>query len=197
MKKPDNVEAVSALSPDYMGFIFFEKSPRCCFGMNPKTVRSLPGNVTPVMVTVDMDPDRLVETAMEYGINVVQLHGKESPAVCKTLKEKGLTVWKAFAIETAESFERMRNYAGIVDKFLFDTPTANSGGSGKKFDWRLISSYSLPVRFMLSGGIAPGDEEEIRNFSHPMLDGIDLNSRFEITPGHKDALQLKEFLEKF
>lgn len=196
MREPNNVKEVAALHPDYMGFIFFEKSPRCCFDMNPVIVRSLPHVVTPVVVTVDMEIERLEKIASEYGITTLQLHGSETPDDCRRLKEKGFTVWKAFSINPLQGFGRMKEYVGDVDMFLFDTPTADRGGSGRKFDWSLISDYDLPMRFMLSGGIAPGDEEAVRGFRHPMLEGIDLNSRFETKPGHKDVAELKEFMSK-
>ncbi|MFS6555267.1 phosphoribosylanthranilate isomerase, partial [Parabacteroides distasonis] len=86
-------------------------------------------------------------------------------------------------------------YEDCADLLLFDTKCAGMGGSGRHFDWSVLSRYRGTTPFLLSGGIGPGDAGRIAAFRHPMLAGIDLNSRFETAPAVKDAALLREFIE--
>lgn len=196
MKDPLNIREVAALAPDYMGFIFFDRSPRCCKGIGREAVASLPQGVTPVMVTVNMPFDEIVETAVSLGFPVLQLHGDEAPGDCRRLRERGFEVWKAIPVASAGSLKAMEKYVGCVDRFLLDTSSSSRGGTGKKFDWALLDSYGYPVDFMLSGGIGEDDCGEISGLGHPRLSGIDLNSRFETAPGIKDARRLSRFISR-
>ncbi len=195
MKYPDNIRDVSQLHPDYLGFIFHPGSPRHCLDAGNELLGSVMGNARPVMVSVNMAEDQLMKIVNERGFRIVQLHGNESPELCGRLRKAGLEVWKAVAIQNGVSpFISTAQYEDIVDMFLFDTATPSHGGSGKKFDWEILNDYNGSTPFMLSGGISPGDATEITGLSHPMLAGIDLNSRFEIRPGLKDTSLLFQFL---
>lgn len=196
MKDPHNIRDVARLAPDYMGFIFFDRSPRCCRGINREIIASLPEGITPVMVTVNMPFDETVDKAVSLGFTILQLHGDESPEECRRLRENGFKVWKAIPMASCNSLKRMETYVGCVDKFLLDTSSSSRGGTGKKFDWNLLERYDFPVDFMLSGGIGEEDAEKILSLSHPRLSGIDLNSRFESAPGMKDAVRLSQFLSR-
>ena len=196
MTQEANIAEVSSLLPDYLGFILFDRSPRCCRGMDPGLPDSLPSGVQPVLVTVDMPVEELVSEARSLGIRTLQLHGSESPETCRRLKAAGFTIWKAVPVSSTSDFAALERYAGTVDRFLFDTSSPLRGGSGRKFDWSLLDSYSLSVPFMLSGGIGPDDAGSISELRHPMLAGIDVNSRFETAPGVKDAALIKSFIEK-
>lgn len=197
MKYPDNIRAVSALGADYLGFIFHQKSPRYCFQNGKEILNNLSGQTRAVMVSVDMPEEELMKIVTEWGFSIVQLHGNESRELCNNLRMRGLEVWKAIPIgkDKKNSYiDKIPQYEGLVDKFLFDTASINHGGSGVRFDWDLLDDYKGSTPFMLSGGISPGDELEIRNLHHPRLVGIDLNSRFEISPGLKDVNMISNFL---
>lgn len=197
MKFPDNIMEISSLSLDYLGFIFHPKSPRFCQNEGKKILENIRGNVIPVMVSVDMPEEQLLNIVKEWGFKVVQLHGKESPEQCDRLRKHGLEVWKAIPI--GNDFDVVPNdmitqYEEVADFFLFDTATKLHGGSGKRFDWKLLENYKGKLPFMLSGGISQSDATEILNISHPKLVGIDLNSKFEVSPGLKDLQMLSSFL---
>ena len=194
MKDPRNIRDVARLAPDYMGFIFFDRSPRCCKGIDRVIIASLPEGITPVMVTVNMPFDEIVDKAVSLGFTVLQFHGDESPEECRRLRENGFKVWKAIPVASADSFKGMETYVGCVDKFLLDTSSSSRGGTGKKFDWKLLDSYDFPVDFMLSGGIGEEDAPLVLELSHPRFSGIDINSRFETSPGVKDLGQLTRFI---
>lgn len=194
MRDAQNIGEVAALKPDYMGFIFYEPSPRNCFGIDRAIIASLPDGVEPVMVAVDMTEDEILTTAGHYGFHTVQLHGKESSKMCRSLHSKGFKVMKAIGIHSVESLKTLKEYEGSVDCFLLDTLTPTKGGSGRKFDWSILDSYNLNEPFWLSGGISPDDAEAILAIRHTKFEGIDLNSRFESSPGIKNAPLLHQFL---
>ncbi len=103
---------------------------------------------------------------------------------------------KAISVSRREDIERWRPYRGHVDMLLFDTKCKSVGGSGEHFDWSVLDSYDGDIPFLLSGGIGPEDAERVKHFRHSQFAGIDLNSRFETSPGVKDINLLKEFLKK-
>ncbi|MDE5881198.1 MAG: phosphoribosylanthranilate isomerase [Muribaculaceae bacterium] len=196
MKDAENIKEVTALGPDYMGFIFYERSPRYCGGMAPAVVKGLPDNVKPVMVSVDMTEDEIMRIAERYGFGIVQLHGHELPELCFSLRSRGLKVVKAAGMRSASNLDILREYGGAVDAFLLDTLCAAKGGSGRKFDWSILDAYDLPEDFYLSGGIGPQDVESVKQLHHPRFVGIDLNSRFETSPGIKDVDMLRKFINE-
>ncbi len=194
MRSAANVSEVAALNPDFMGFIHYPGSPRHISDMAVEVVASLPAGVTPTLVTVDMDEERIMRLVERYGFTALQLHGNEAPEMCASLRGRGLTVIKAAALKDSDSMQDIERYNGAVDYMLFDTPSAHHGGTGRKFDWALLDSYKLPIPFFLSGGIGPDDAGEVLAFAHPMLIGLDVNSRFEILPAYKDARVLSHFI---
>lgn len=197
MREERNIGDVSRLGIDFMGFIFYPRSPRYCEEyISADILRGLPEGVEPVAVTVNMDYNGLLHLSSEYGFRTFQLHGSESPALCRRLRESGFRVIKAFGIKERENLQRIREYSGNVDFFLFDTATASHGGSGRKFDWGVLEEYSFPELFLLSGGISPVDAEIVYGVHHPRFLGIDLNSGFEITPGLKDPAKIEEFITR-
>lgn len=196
MKNPENIREVASLRPDFMGFIFHDPSPRCCRGLDPAIVRSLSTSVTPVMVTVNMAEEETENLAALFGITTLQLHGSESPDLCRYYRDSGFRVWKAMSLSGEEDLMRLERYADAVDLFLFDTPTVSYGGSGMKFDWNILDHYDLPVRFLLSGGISPDDVWNLKEFHHDRCAGFDVNSRFELIPGEKDCTRLRSFIRE-
>ena len=190
MREAENIREVEALGIDWLGMIFWPKSSRFV-SQRPEY---LPNQVKRVGVFVDEEAGRVMETADEYGLDLIQLHGHESPEYISMLK--GHRIIKAFNIAIPSDFRDTTPYEGLADYFLFDTKGKQVGGNGEKFDWSVLSSYQGRTPFLLSGGIGPEDVEQVRAINHPKCIGIDLNSRFEIAPGLKDVSKLKEFIVK-
>ena len=188
MREADNIREVEALGIDMMGFIFWPKSSRYV-SQRPDY---LPKRVKRVGVFVDEDLEQVKRLAEDYGLYYIQLHGQESPSYIFQLR--GLHVIKAFNISTAEDLLQTQPYEGLVDYFLFDAKGKSVGGNGEKFNWDVLDVYQGNTPFLLSGGIGPDDTERVNAFHHPKCIGIDLNSRFELSPGLKDVAKLKEFM---
>jgi len=193
MKFSENILAVSALKPDFMGFIFYTKSPRYAEPLDISVLNSLPESIKKIGVFVNEDIEDILTIVYKYNLDGVQLHGSENVDVCKKLKDSGLLVIKAFPVTDANNFKVTKAYEGACDYFLFDTKTDAFGGSGLKFNWNILSGYKGETPFLLSGGIAPDDEEAILKIEHPKFFGIDLNSKFEVKPGLKNVELLREF----
>ena len=194
MRDADNIRAVSELGIDWMGFIFWAPSSRYV----SEKPTFLPTRQKRVGVFVDARIEEIRSKADEYALDLIQLHGSESPAFCERLKANSRQqLIKAFNIATQEDLEQTIPYEGLVDYFLFDTKAKMVGGNGTQFDWSILSAYQGNTPFLLSGGIGPDDAEKVRNFHHPQLAGIDLNSRFELSPALKDIEKLKQFITEY
>ena len=193
MRDSENIEAVSALDPDYLGFIFYEKSKRFVGQHIPGPT---PGIVR-VGVFVNADIQDVLDRVTEFPLNVVQLHGDETPGYLRTLHEKapGLRIWKAIGIHSSTDFSLLEAYQPWIEAFVFDTASKQYGGTGKSYDWSVLDQYQGETPFWLSGGLGPDSLEALLHFHHPACLGLDLNSRFEIAPGRKDPALLKPFLE--
>ena len=194
MKEPDNIRNVAALTPMMMGFIFAPVSPRYAGDLDPEVVRSLPEHVRPVGVFVNSSEDEVADICSRYGIKIAQLHGDETPAMCRSLRDRGVTVFKAIGIGDAADLAGLSEYKGCVDMFVFDTRTRARGGSGRQFDHSLLADYALDVPYLLSGGIGPDDVGTVVSAMRPGMAGIDINSRFEIAPGVKNLRALIKFI---
>ena len=193
MREADNIRDVEALGIDMMGFIFWPKSSRYV-SQRPDY---LPKRVKRVGVFVDEEPEQVRRLAGEYGLDYIQLHGHEMPEVISYLRTPALPhprIIKAFNISTEEDLLQTKPYEGLVDYFLFDAKGKSVGGNGEKFNWDVLEAYQGSTPFLLSGGIGPDDAERVNAFYHPKCIGIDLNSRFELTPGLKDIAKLREFI---
>lgn len=193
MKYPDNIHQISLLEPDYMGFIFYEKSKR--FVQKLKTIE-FPDHIKKTGVFVNEKLSVILEKVKEYSLDVVQLHGNETPKDCEWLKEKGCTIIKAFQIDEDFSFSALNDFELVTDYFLFDTKTENFGGSGISFDWSLLEKYTHTVPFFISGGLGPDSIERLLQLNHPMLYGADFNSMLEIEPGLKAVDKSKLVINK-
>lgn len=194
MKHPGNMQELNKLPVDFMGMIFYKKSPRYVADLNPVDICNLfRGEKERVGVFVNADMDYIIQMADKYSLDLIQLHGNESPDFCRELN-KSIPVIKAFSISGVVDIEQTKQYEGAANYFLFDTKTFQYGGSGKKFDWSILNEYKGNTPFILSGGISVDDAEAIKNIKHSLFFGIDLNSRFEIEPGLKDVELLKQFI---
>jgi phosphoribosylanthranilate isomerase len=196
MKIPENIQAVAGLQPDFMGFIFYPKSPRFAEHLNIATLNTLPKSIKKIGVFVNENLENILTTVTKYDLDGVQLHGTELVQMCKELRKAGYIVIKAFPIAEAYNFKVTKTYEGSCDYFLFDTKTDAYGGSGLKFNWGMLDEYLGETQFLLSGGIAADDAEAILKIEHSKFAGIDLNSKFEMKPGEKNVALLKGFIQQ-
>ena len=190
MREADNIHEVEALGVDWLGLIFWPKSSRYV-SEHPDY---LPQHAKRVGVFVDEALDTVKKKADAYVLDLIQLHGSESPDYIRALKAS-CSIIKAFSIATADDLEQTKDYEGLADYFLFDTKGPSVGGNGVQFNWDVLKDYHGQTPFLLSGGIGPDDAERIQAFHHPQCIGIDLNSRFELSPGLKDINKLKQFIQ--
>ena len=201
MREASNIRDIEALGIDWIGLIFWPKSSRYV----SERPDYLPRNAKRVGVFVDEAPEKIVSISRIYGLDYLQLHGHESITDINRLRQIIADqdassippqLIKAFSIATASDLEQTKAYEGHVDYFLFDTKGPSVGGNGVQFDWEVLTAYQGQTPFLLSGGIGPEDAARIQAFHHPQCIGIDLNSRFELSPGLKDSQRLKTFLEQ-
>jgi len=185
------MKAVTALGPDYVGFICYGLSPRYIAELPGDVLKALPANIRKTAVFVNESAEIINSLIDKYTFDVIQLHGDESAEFSNSFRNR-VTVFKAFGLDDDFNFNRLAAYENKVDYFLFDTKTVAYGGSGKTFNWEMLNNYKLAVPFFLSGGISLDNLDEIKKISHPQFYGVDLNSRFETAPGVKDISKLKQ-----
>ena len=192
MKYQDNIEAVAKLQPDFLGFIFHEQSARHF----DKTIPELPISIKKVGVFVDEKVEFISRQIEKHKLNAIQLHGHESPEMCKLLKSANVEVIKVFSIKNEFDFSILTAYEEVCDYFLFDTKGKLPGGNGYTFDWDVLKDYPSTKPFFLSGGIGLKQIEKLKEFRKSEASkycyAIDVNSRFEIEPGLKNIEKLKE-----
>jgi len=213
MRDGKNIREVEALGVDYIGMIFWSGSPRNVTmvpthaGIIPdrSSLSPLTSHHSPLRVGVFVDemPQSIITRVVNYQLDVVQMHGHESPTVIRNLRatidpdfRPGIQFWKAVSIASTDDLNACEQYFNCVDAFVFDTRCDSVGGSGRQFDWQLLEAYHGPVPFLLSGGIGPDDAARVKAFHHPQCIGIDLNSRFETAPAVKDVDLLRSFLQQ-
>jgi len=195
MRESDNILEAAELKPELMGFIFYSSSPRCATGfLDQKILSGLNPDIRKTGVFVNEDFEVIITIARKLSLDIVQLHGNESPDLCRRITEEGISVMKAFGITGNTYFQSFKKYIPYTEYFLFDNITTGYGGSGNKFDWKVLSRYYLGHPFFISGGISIDNAGDILEMKIPSLYGIDLNSRFEISPGLKDIPKLKTFI---
>ncbi|MCX2679690.1 phosphoribosylanthranilate isomerase [Galbibacter sp. EGI 63066] len=195
MKYPENMKSVAGLQPDYLGFIFYEKSARYFEGEIPK----LPENIKKTGVFVDASVEDIVSKIKTYGLDAVQLHGNESPGFCEEIRERSCEteLIKVFSVKDEFDFSVLSPYENVVDYYLFDTKGKLPGGNGYAFNWKLLSDYPSKKPFFLSGGIGLEHTEKLKQVDPKLpIHAIDVNSKFEIAPGQKNIEQLKQFIDK-
>lgn len=197
LKHPDNIKEVMLLKPDMMGFIFYKSSKRYAGEIiNESTLHEISSSIKKVGVFVNESVDHILLTIKKYKLDMVQLHGHETPDECLALKSE-VEIIKAFGVHELFDFNTCLKYQSVVDLFLFDTATPEYGGSGQRFNHQLLHAYNLNIPFLISGGI---DLNEalllIKNPLHPKCVGIDVNSKFELPDHSKNISLLKTLLNK-
>lgn len=207
LREADNIREVAALGVEWIGMIFWPKSPRFV-SMLPIRAGILPDEaplspftslLTPKKVGVFVNPTAqdVITRVVSCGLDIVQLHGHETPTLIRNLRRtlgEGVKMMKAISVAEVDDVVTYKSYADCVDYFLFDTKCKTVGGSGEQFDWSVLQTYDGDVPFLLSGGIGPDDAKRVEAFRHEKCIGIDLNSRFEIVPGVKDITLLRQFI---
>lgn len=196
------LQQLDGLNIDFAGLIFHKASPRYVAGkLTKEELQSADFDIKKVGVFMDAEMIDLLTAIDDYGLDVVQLHGDETPLMCEDLSEE-VEVIKAFSIGDGkvDIDELVADYDDVVDYYLFDTstPEGKKGGTGKKFDWKILAKAKIEKPFFISGGISLEDIDAIKKFKHPDFYGIDINSRFEKEPGVKDMaliLKLKQELK--
>ena len=196
MKYLDNIKQVAALQPDYLGFIFYRRSKRNFDDVIPK----ISERIKKTGVFVDESLDFVLEKVRKHKLQVVQLHGNESPELCLELKRiEKIEIIKVFAVGENFDFEVLKEYEEGCDYFLFDTKGEEKGGNGITFNWELLKNYSSNKPYLLSGGIGLEELDDIQDFfktnTSKFCFALDLNSKFEIKPGLKDIKKLKSFIK--
>jgi tryptophan synthase alpha subunit len=193
LRDGQNILDIEQLGVDMIGLIFYSKSPRCVYEMP----EYLPQQAKRVGVFVNEQKKYIQIMADRFSLDYIQLHGNESPELCRALHLAGLKVIKNFSIATGKDLEKTEQYDnGECDYFLFDTKCKTFGGSGRQFDWDILDGYNGRTPFLLSGGINPYSARALKSFDHPRLAGYDINSRFETKPGEKDVKRVAKFIKQ-
>ena len=210
MKYQENIEQVAALQPDYLGFIFYEKSARHFDTVIPELSKS----IKKTGVFVDADLEFVIKKINTHNLQAVQLHGNESPEYCdalryaefisashhENLKQVQVDIIKVFSIKNEFNFDVLKPYEDVCDYFLFDTKGKLPGGNGYTFNWNVLNNYPSTKPYFLSGGIGLNEIENTKEFQKSEASkycyAIDVNSKFEIEPGFKKIEDLKRFKQK-
>lgn len=201
---PENAAEVCALDPDFVGYIFFRGSPRFVGEKPDPALFRIPGEQTArVGVFVNEETSEVIRRFEQCRLDLVQLHGAESVSYCRDLVEYGIPVIKVFHPENPDRKsddhmleKEMEGYSEAAHYFLFDSGGSGEGGSGHQLNRRFLSATDIRLPFLLGGGIGPEDAALVKTLVHPALYGVDVNSRFESSPGMKDAGLLEQFINE-
>ena len=196
------LQQLEALNIDYAGLIFYKESPRYVGNkITGKQIKDADFDIKKVGVFVDPGYSELLDAIDEYGLDIVQLHGNETPELCEELSAE-VEVIKAFRIPGDKSIdidEMVADYDAVCDYYLFDTAGLKEsfGGTGQQFDWGILKKAKIEKPFFLSGGIGSDDAAKVKAFKHPDFFAVDVNSKFELSPGLKDMAAILKFLQGF
>ena len=194
MKYPENIVEISALHPDYLGFIFWGKSIR---NMDIDSIPKIQPSIKKVGVFVDASIDEIIAKVNLFQLDIIQLHGNETIAFCKELKKLNIEIIKVFSINNFFDFSILKDFIPQIDYFLFDTKGKLPGGNGITFNWKILENYPYEKPFFLSGGIGKTEVDAIKDFFQTEVAkkciAIDVNSRFETKPAYKSEIKLRKF----
>ena len=199
LKTPETLEAAIAAGADWVGFVFFAKSPRNVLLDEANVLGQIVGSrAKKVALSVDADDAALADIEKALKPDFHQLHGHETPARVAAIRAKfGRPVIKAIGIAEAADLETARAYETAADWLLLDAkPPKNAalpGGNGLTFDWQLLAGLDLEKPFLVSGGLDPSNVGEAIAISHPA--GVDVSSGVETAPGVKDPAKIRAFIE--
>ncbi len=191
MRDSQNIKELLKLRPDYMGFIFFDKSKRNATDLDVDLLRIFPSSTQKVGVFVNAPLEEVKGKVDQFKLDLVQLHGDESVEYVGELFAVGIKVIKVFTVGESFDFNGLKPYKGLVEYFLFDTKGKERGGNGVVFDWGILKGYDQSVPFFLSGGIDNENVKGLTELGEMNIHAIDVNSKYEIEPGLKDIEELK------
>ena len=197
----EQVNQLNEMGVEFCGFIFYPKSPRYVFKHMPATsIKKIKSNINKVGVFVNASTEDILQTVDDCGLYLVQLHGDESPRACERISDY-VSVIKAFRLTDDDNILwKIKDYQEVVDMFLFDTEGVGYGGTGKKFNWKALMDLNINKPFFISGGIQPEDVMALKAFSKNVvgkdLFAVDVNSKFEISPGYKDMEKVRTFVSQ-
>ncbi len=196
----EQLRQLDEIGVNYAGLIFYNQSARCVINkLTDADVRSLHLSLNKIGVFVNAEEDFIMSNVENYGLDMVQLHGDETPGFCKIISDQ-ITVTKAFRITQTNEQNidwMVKPYEEYCDYYLFDTNRKNAyGGTGEKFDWNLLHQNKINKPFFLSGGIGLNDIEKLKTFEHPFFYCVDVNSKVEIADGIKDMVAVKTMADK-
>tara|TARA_B100001057_G_scaffold376981_1_gene382194 strand:- start:2296 stop:2949 length:654 start_codon:yes stop_codon:yes gene_type:complete len=199
LKTAETVQAATAGGADYVGFVFFAKSPRYVTPQeNAKLAEYIPEKVVKVGLVVDADSGFLDDIMRWGAIDMLQLQGKETPARVAEIKAKtGLPVMKAVGISEKSDLDVLEHYIGIADQLLIDAKPPKGaqlpGGNGLTFDWTLLSEETISAPWMLAGGLTADNVAQALYMTGASQ--VDVSSAVEHQPGEKDPAKIKAFIK--
>ncbi len=204
----DQMHQLGDLGVQFAGMIFYHPSPRFVLKHALKAADVKAEKVKPykIGVFVNSKYDEVMNTVDAFGLDMVQLHGDETPYQCEKISNY-IQVIKAFRFADGDHVEWMtKDYYNCCDMFMFDTGVTEKkdatqyGGTGRKFNWNRLKGLAVNKPFFLSGGIEPTDAENVKAFMRDKvakdLFAVDINSRFETSPGVKDMQLVKKFIDE-
>jgi len=194
MRDAENIQGVTALSPQYMGFIFYRKSPR--FVGDDFVMPAISPSIKKVGVFVNETTEAILNAASRHDLTLIQLHGHETPEQCRDLKAKGLGVIKVFSVGEDFDWSVVQPYKPVSDFFLFDTKGKYYGGNAQAFDWSQLQQYDQEIPFFLSGGLSPENIDDVALLKDMNLYALDVNSGVEDSPGVKNTSKIESVLKK-
>ncbi|NKB18932.1 MAG: phosphoribosylanthranilate isomerase [Alphaproteobacteria bacterium] len=197
----DAMQAAIDGDTSYIGLVFYPPSPRAVTNVEAAVLAAMvPQSIKKVGLFVDIDDDQLANILKQTPLEVLQLHGKETPERVAAIKNAtGLPVMKAIHIETAEDFENIGRYSDVADQILFDAKAPKNlenalpGGNAISFDWSLFADHPWQDNWMLSGGLNADNVAEAVRISGAQA--VDVSSGVESAPGKKDTKLIGAFLE--
>lgn len=196
MRNPQNITDIAALNPDYLGFIFYEKSKRYVGeDFDEAATYHLPKGIKKIGVFVNASMEYVLSKVKRYGLDLVQLHGEESPEFCRDLQMKNITIIKVFAVGQTFDFSILEPYKPYCDYFLFDTKGKEKGGNGITFNWDVLKDYDNEKPFFLSGGLNLENIGKVKELGDLNILAIDVNSGFETEPGLKDVESIRRLMK--
>ena len=198
--KIEQLKELEEIGVDFAGLIFYQASPRYVLnnGLTPEIIKKENVKINKIGVFVNESVDSILKIVDEWKLDMVQLHGDETPKFCAQVSGYVTTV-KAFRVGPENNIDyKLFPYMEGTDLFLFDTLGKKYGGTGEQFDWSLISNGDVQKPFFLSGGIGPSDIEKVMEFcsGNSKVFSLDVNSKFEVSPGIKDMIKIKEFAQE-
>ena len=202
LTKLNQIKELIDLKVDFLGFIFYEKSPR--YVLNHLSLEQISeiNHQAKVGVFVNEDLEKIIEISGQADLNFIQLHGDETEEFISELRQKlnpEIGIIKVIRVgsqksEVINEIQKISNLKSQISNLLFDTDSKAFGGTGKTFDWNILNEIKIPIPYFLSGGISLENVHQLSTINHQPI-ALDINSKFEIEPGNKDLEKIKEFIK--